>query len=253
MNRGLAVHKVTLCSAHFVAECGQSASHKGQLTVSSHSAKTFIRVLRYLQRFCRPFSSEICGSKDGRIVINSNSLIRGFKFSAFSAISNLTPSCTVGSTDCHGVNSSTNTNILPKSTTRNRPVNTWCRPVNTWCRPVNTWCRPVNTWCRPVNTWCPQVNYACRNRRLTWIPGGRGCRRTTLYPGDINTDALSTSLCLGVGMTPSPCTVLSRNCNRCKPDGVRTDDPARSDVRVNKWSCMEWRSLFGAVTAGSRL
>ena len=169
-------------------------------------------------------------SKDGRIVISSNSLIRGFTFSAFSAISNLTPSCTYRSTGGHGVNTSTNTNRLPKSTTRNRPV----------------------------NTWCPQVNYACRNRRLTCIPGGWGCRWTILYPGDINTEAWSTSLWLGVGMTPSPCTNLSRNCKRCKPGGVRTDDPAKLDVGVTNRNTksansMEWRSFLGVVTARTRL
>jgi len=213
--RGLTVHKVTLCSAHFVAECRQSARHKGQLTVSSQSEKTFIWVLRSLKLFCGPLRTEICGSKDGRIVISSNSLIRGFKFSAFSAISNLTPSCTSRSTVGHGVNTSNNTNMSPKSTTRNRPV----------------------------NTRCPPVNYACRNRRLTWIPGGRGWRRTTLYPGDINTEAWSTSLWLSVGLTPSPCTVLSRNNNRCKPDGVRTDDPARTDVRDSNWNTKAANSM----------
>jgi hypothetical protein len=39
---------------------------------------------------------------------------------------------------------------------------------------------------------------------------------------------------------------------------VRTDGPARIDVRVNNWNTkaaksMEWRSFLGVVTAGTRL
>jgi hypothetical protein len=48
----------------------------------------------------------------------------------------------------------------------------------------------------------PNVAHACRKRRLKWVPNAWGCNWVTLPPGDINTEAWSSRL--GVGLTTPP-------------------------------------------------
>jgi len=50
----------------------------------------------------------------------------------------------------------------------------------------------------------PNVVHACRKRRLNWIPSVRGYSWTTLSLEDMNTEAWSTGLWLGVRLTPTP-------------------------------------------------
>ena len=63
----------------------------------------------------------------------------------------------------------------------------------------------------------PNAVHACRRRQLKWILKFRGYSWTILSPGDINTEAWSTSQWLANGWLPYPGKqLLSRNHNRCK-------------------------------------
>jgi hypothetical protein len=57
----------------------------------------------------------------------------------------------------------------------------------------------------PGNKNSPTVTHACRKRRLKWVPGAWGITGPPLPLGDINTEAWSSRLGWGVGLTTLPC------------------------------------------------